>query len=343
MATTLPFDELGLVFSRCRGASGMLVCKAWAAALQQRPRCFAAALVNLGYKDAVIRCDARGDVGILRIVAEGIDDPKAASWAAVELMVRSDRHPDVVATLARTCVAVDTDILEIAASLNRPECVRRIVATGIYTSISCESPLLHVAVAHGSHEVVDFLLAGSNGLDVDVDAVNVTMGRTALHECSLKKDDPRMVAMLLRAGASPHAVDRKGMTPLHYMVSCQNESRPLSVSLLLRWGANVHSRDNVYVRSPLFWAVIQGGCSEVIAALIRAGADVEERILDVTPLFAATINGREEAVVTLLEFGAECHGISIVRDDTVVMIAAHNGHTDMCERLARAGWACFCS
>ncbi len=54
----------------------MLVCKAWSAAFQHNPRCFAAALVNIGFEDAVIRCDARGDVGIMRIVAGLIDDPK---------------------------------------------------------------------------------------------------------------------------------------------------------------------------------------------------------------------------------------------------------------------------
>ena len=137
------------------------------------------------------------------------------------------------------------------------------------------------------------------------------------------------------------------MMPLLSFASGLLGSRPLSVSMLLRVASRANTQqhemqlqlcDPQFFRSPLFWAVIgcggYGGCW-VIEALLRAGADIEEERFGVTPLFVATQNGRMDAVVTLLEFGAEWRGKHLWE------CAIENGHSDMCEHLAGIGWTCF--
>lgn len=96
---------------------------------------------------------------------------------------------------------------------------------------------LHVACRAQSLEVVQLLLR--HRADPNAHEIRPCGGRTALH-LAAQKDCPGITAALLKAGASPVALDSRGMTPLHLAAQ---EGLVDVTRLLLAHGADPLLRD----------------------------------------------------------------------------------------------------
>jgi ankyrin repeat protein len=92
-----------------------------------------------------------------------------------------------------------------------------------------------------------------------------------------------------------------GTPPLHLAAGTGNAAM---VKLLIRSGANVNSRDDLWT-TPLHAAAMYGGDRQAIEALVAAGADIEASDKQgVTPLMLAGRSGTLKAVETLAAHGA---------------------------------------
>jgi hypothetical protein len=101
-----------------------------------------------------------------------------------------------------------------------------------------------------------------------VDATN-EFGETAL---MLAADEPELVEILLREGASIYSASRFGTTPLMYALQDRSNE---SLTLLLKAGADPNAADKDGVTA-LMMAAIDGN-DEAVRKLVRAGADLRAR------------------------------------------------------------------
>ena len=97
------------------------------------------------------------------------------------------------------------------------------------------------------------------------------------------KDIPRLLEVLLSAGADPNIKDKKGNTALHDAVLGSDEE---VVLLLIQSGADVNASNNEGV-TPLCFASGMG-LPRVVSALLERGANPNVRMEGVTPLHMST-------------------------------------------------------
>ena len=97
------------------------------------------------------------------------------------------------------------------------------------------------------------------------------------------KDIPRLLEVLLSAGADPNIKDKKGNTALHDAVLGSDDEVAL---LLIQSGADVNASNNEGV-TPLCFASGMG-LPRVVSALLERGANPNVRMEGVTPLHMAT-------------------------------------------------------
>lgn len=111
----------------------------------------------------------------------------------------------------------------------------------------------------------------------------------------------QLVSTLLMAGADINARELSGMTPLRIAVRLR---RPDNVLLLLQQGATVKAAEEMCTPPLLHDAIRVGLSKEVLAALIKAGADAKaEDDNGQTPLHVAARTGNEEALELLAANG----------------------------------------
>jgi hypothetical protein len=123
---------------------------------------------------------------------------------------------------------------------------------------------------------------------------------------SAKLGQAAQVKALLARGASVHAVDRRGFTPL--MWACASGNLPV-VNLLLENGAVVDARSKDGL-TPLMLASANGFI-DVARALVLRGADVNAARNGVTPRQLATARGHATVAALLEE--AEGFGAKLLR------------------------------
>ena len=100
-------------------------------------------------------------------------------------------------------------------------------------------------------------------------------GLTPLHYAANKSRDPSVVALLLERGADVDAVSNEGFTPLH--VAARGNPEPSVIGLLLDHGADIEARDS-NGSTPLHHAVILvNEDPSVLKLLLDRGADVGAR------------------------------------------------------------------
>ncbi|MDE2871960.1 MAG: ankyrin repeat domain-containing protein [Gemmatimonadota bacterium] len=157
---------------------------------------------------------------------------------------------------------------------------------------------LHTAAWHGrsdDSETTALLEAGA-----DVDARN-GKGETPLHRAVAGKS-PVQVDALLRGGADAKLRTPEGDTPLHLVIPREMPPHPEDIGDgMSRWVSERSRRKNVHVPDE----ETSRRDTAMIAALVRAGADIEARgALDLTPLELAMRNGRPRLAAKLRELGA---------------------------------------
>jgi ankyrin repeat protein len=122
--------------------------------------------------------------------------------------------------------------------------------------------------------------------------------------------------------------------PLHNAIKKGDTERSLA---LIEKGTRLNRREyySMSTETPLYRAAAEGQ-EEVVAALLRAGADLclEEERTGLVPLHAAAVKGHRGVVTRLLDAGADIN----VRDDygnTPLLLSAGGGHQDVVGVLLR--------
>jgi hypothetical protein len=159
---------------------------------------------------------------------------------------------------------------------------------------------LHQAVHQGDHQALRTLVAEAPD---QIDAPD-ERGFTALHWAGIL-DRPRMVSVLLEAGASPGVVGGDGGSPLHWLV---HHDHPDLARRMIDVGADVNLA-NRWGRTPLHVAV-RRGCSETVVTLLLAGADPDASTGEGwTPLHVAGLAGRHRIGQLLTRAGADTSAV----------------------------------
>jgi ankyrin repeat protein len=126
---------------------------------------------------------------------------------------------------------------------------------------------------------------------------------TSLHLLTLSCKDPKMVKLLVDAGADVNAEDNEGETPLHKLVRHHDCSLEL-LDAFLEAKVDVNKDDKKSQR-PLYEAC-EAGNLEVAEKLLQHGADIHDTdVEDMTALHIAADNGRKDVVSLLLKHGAD--------------------------------------
>ena len=181
--------------------------------------------------------------------------------------------------------------------------VRVVVALGLAAVLAAaalptDEPLIDAARS-GDVEAVRSLLA--EGADANTAQGD---GMTALHWAA-EHGHAAVADLLLAAGAAVEAQTRLGSyTPLHLASRSGHAS---IASALLDAGADAHAATTGSGVTPLHLAAAAVDGADAVAALLRSGAVVDAREVSSgqTPLMFAAAYGRTEAVVALLEHGAD--------------------------------------
>ena len=120
--------------------------------------------------------------------------------------------------------------------------------------------------------------------------------------CAAEGNYETIVGYLLESGASVHAEDNFGWTPLHRAMVNRNGDRV--AQMLLTHGADINARCS-FKKTPLHLAIEKGNDS-MVSFLLAAGADYEARdIAERTPLHTAIESRLENMVHLLLGAGAD--------------------------------------
>ena len=137
--------------------------------------------------------------------------------------------------------------------------------------------------------------------NAEVNYVNIR-GETPLFETEWHTDET-IARLLLDNGAMVNVCGDSGITPL---LAAARSGRLKNLTLFLRRGANIESRDGFYGRTALSWAVIYKN-KDVVGLLLDWDADIESRDNEGrTPLSWATTGCENEDVVGLfLDWGAD--------------------------------------
>jgi uncharacterized protein len=214
-----------------------------------------------------------------------------------------------------------------------------------------EPPLI-AAVRNGDSQAVQALLKGRadvNGRQGD--------GATALHWAA-HLDDLRTAQLLIRAGARAGAADDAGATPLYLactngsaamvaallaagadpnaalldgetaLMTCSRTGDVKTVEALLARGADVNRREPRHDQTALMWAAAQKH-PDVVARLVKAGADVEARSRAYTQMVTSEVTQRA---------GREALNYTVTRGgSTPLLFAARSGDSESARLLIEAG------
>ncbi|KAK3104921.1 hypothetical protein FSP39_013227 [Pinctada imbricata] len=165
-------------------------------------------------------------------------------------------------------------------------------------------------------------------------------GFTALHkacECRDKHTRKTIATLLLMENASPRTFDKsQRSSPLHLAAAYDDSDL---ASLLLQKGADVNWADNDRV-TPLFIAS-ENGFSSIVNVLIshRADCTICRKTDGASPLLIAAERGHPEVVRKLLDNLKDEDDINFVnhQNNTPLLMAALNNHTNVCEVLVENG------
>jgi cytohesin len=248
------------------------------------------------------------------ILAANEDDPKIG-YQALIYAAKNGRTEVVRQLLAHKVVLDKPEMglspLTFAVREDHADVARLLIAGGVdLSSVDQNSPhdwnietlqintrerILHSAVAWGSVEVLNMLLATDLGLDIDaLDA----LGLTALCKAA-ENGDRALVQILISHGANLNAAGIIGCTPLHYAVHGPHTS---IVEILLSAGADPGARgpDGAYPPPPLLTAAIESH-TEIARLLLDHGADIEDKFdaRGRTALSVAVDFARQSAILDL--------------------------------------------
>lgn len=213
------------------------------------------------------------------------------STACLPLLVAAGADANVLSSEGHSPLMLATQLSDIST-------MKALVAAGALLELTQDETPLLIAIARNDIEAVSFLL--SAGADVNKgDAWN---GRP-LHHAALR---PKIMQLLLAAGAEVDAVNGGGNTPLMICAGVGVKSVVPAARLLIDAGADVNYKRNKSGRTALFCAAGCRSVPELIQMLLEAGADPNLNGCDgFSALHLAARFRHTEGVRLLLAAGAD--------------------------------------
>ncbi len=213
------------------------------------------------------------------------------------------------------------------------------------------------ASAAGHIETVRLLLAvGTDAKAPVMDRDSIWFGCNAVIFAA-QSGSAELVELLLNAGASPNCVASDGNTPLSFAVEQQS---PRMVKALLKAGARVTEAmlvTSVWNGATIIALVLiaaganasacddlgqsvlhrsaEMGHLEILRALIRAKAKLNQKANGCTPLLIAIQNGHAQSALELIAAGADVSATGLFRRDAL-MNAAATGQAEVARALLKA-------
>ncbi|KAI9322441.1 hypothetical protein BX666DRAFT_1815254, partial [Dichotomocladium elegans] len=158
---------------------------------------------------------------------------------------------------------------------------------------------LHYAALNNHDVCVKYLI--DRGAIVDAPAGDLQA--TPLHWAT-RNGRLTTVHRLIKEGANPSIKDSQGFNALHLAV---HSSHAVLVLYLLLLGMEIDTRDNVGGHTPLMWAAYQGE-PLTVDLLLRFGASVTTTDNSkLTPLHWAVVRGNKMCIRKMLEYGADAN------------------------------------
>jgi ankyrin repeat protein len=190
------------------------------------------------------------------------------------------------------------------------------------------TPLLFAVVRDKTEAAIHLI---ENGANVNICA-DRAQGWSPLHAAA-QCGNLEIMNCLIKAGANVNVLESNGATPLYYAVG---EDKTEAVIHLIENGADVNLCAGGFKgRSPLHAAALYGNL-EIMDCLIKARAIVN--VLDsdgATPLYYAVAKGKTEAVIHLIENGANVNRFKGGRPP--IIVAALNRNLEITKFLIEAG------
>jgi ankyrin repeat protein len=141
---------------------------------------------------------------------------------------------------------------------------------------------------------------------------------------------PRVVDLLIRAGADVNYRGRYGLTALTWAAYSFE-----SAKLLIEAGADVNAKSEIGA-TPFVTAAAYPRNTALLQSMLDKGADVKTSVLGSTALIMATLTGDEDAVALLLEKGSDPNAPG-TGGFSALHWAAKRGDRNMMRRLLDAG------
>lgn len=220
--------------------------------------------------------------------------------------------------------------LQLAMSKDDLQYTKMLIAAGAdvnqVATNSLNTPLM-TAVQQVRPKLVDLLIRAG----ADVNAVNNAQ-ETALH-IATRKADKGLMTRLLDARANPNLVNRQHETPLLIAVDLKNESL---VDLLMRYKAKINLADSSG-RTALHRAVDNQNLP-IVRKLLAAGAvpNTTSSYTGSTPLIDALNNRRAQIALLLINSGANLNVVSNARE-TPLDIARKRGLRQVAQVIRKKG------
>ena len=160
-------------------------------------------------------------------------------------------------------------------------------------------------VKAGTPQDVQAAIQEGASVNARMSGVPQEQGKTPLSYAAQYNVDPKVITVLLKAGAGVNDLDTLWETPL--MLAAKFNQNPEVLIILLKAGADIKAK-TASKETALMKAAGNNRNPEVITTLLKAGADINAKgaALGWTPLdFAAKGNQNPEVLLTLLKAGAD--------------------------------------
>ena len=195
-----------------------------------------------------------------------------------------------------------------------------------------------IDVANGDQLLIDAVKGRDIGTARNLIARNVDVnapqadGATALH-WAVHRDDLELAKMLIEAGADANARNDFGVVPLSLAATNRNASM---IEALLKAGADPNA--TLLTGETLLMTAAYTGDLDAVEVLLRHGADVnaKEPIRQQTALMWALGEKHTEVARKLIEHGADIHAATTL-GFTPLLFAAREGDLEAAKMLLDAG------
>jgi ankyrin repeat protein len=240
----------------------------------------------------------------------GSQDATVLHWAVVrkyeavvERLLKSKPHLEMLS--GKIMEQPPSTALGLAALIGEPSLVRRLVLAGAKVQQPPGSdPLPFRALKSKSLATLEAVLEAS------ADPREVYRGRTVLHEAVLAESPEKTVPIIVAKGGLLDARTSSGETPLLWAMSqklAKATSRTELVAMLLKMGANPNP--GIENPTPLMFAVQQGNV-ELVHLLLDSGADPKIGPIKGFLMVNQALDRDDELLELLLKRGAEADPVS---------------------------------